>query len=264
MINWLAGQEHTLEPPPVRELPVVEIFGPTLQGEGSLVGQRTMFVRFGYCDGAGRSGWCRWCDSMEAVNPVNKDKWVSMTPQAIANALVAKSLKTGCRDVTFTGGNPLLHELDPLLYILSKDKEPWMKNVETQGTIFKPWLYGIDIVHVSPKPPSAGTWSQKAFIDFMDKLLANPFREGQEINLKIVVNPERDDDYTFARTLANQYSGIVNDIYLSALSDTETTLWRLSTTTRQLAEKVIADPEMPDVKVGFQFHKFLWGDVKGV
>src|SRR3989304_9974460 len=156
MINWLAGQEHTLEPPPVRELPVVEIFGPTLQGEGSLVGQRTMFVRFGYCDGAGRSGWCRWCDSMEAVNPVNKDKWVSMTPQAIANALVAKSLKTGCRDVTFTGGNPLLHELDPLLYILSKDKEPWMKNVETQGTIFKPWLYGIDIVNVRSRSRQAG------------------------------------------------------------------------------------------------------------
>src|SRR4051794_20292397 len=45
-------------------LPVVEIFGPTVQGEGPDAGVPAYFVRFGGCD------WrCTWCDSMHAVEP---------------------------------------------------------------------------------------------------------------------------------------------------------------------------------------------------
>jgi 7-carboxy-7-deazaguanine synthase len=32
-----------------RTFPVIEIFGPTIQGEGALAGLPTMFVRFGGC-----------------------------------------------------------------------------------------------------------------------------------------------------------------------------------------------------------------------
>ena len=39
-----------------RRLPVIEMFGPTLQGEGRVIGQKTMFVRLGGCDWA-----CSWC-----------------------------------------------------------------------------------------------------------------------------------------------------------------------------------------------------------
>ncbi len=39
-------------------IPVLEIFGPTIQGEGMVIGQKTMFVRT-----AGRDYSCGWCDS---------------------------------------------------------------------------------------------------------------------------------------------------------------------------------------------------------
>ena len=45
-------------------LPVVEVFGPTIQGEGELAGVPTAFVRFGGCDYR-----CSWCDSLFAVLP---------------------------------------------------------------------------------------------------------------------------------------------------------------------------------------------------
>ena len=32
------------------KVPVIEIFGPTIQGEGMVVGQKTMFVRTAGCD----------------------------------------------------------------------------------------------------------------------------------------------------------------------------------------------------------------------
>ena len=45
-------------------IPVVEIFGPTIQGEGAEAGVPTHFVRVGGCDYR-----CIWCDTMYAVDP---------------------------------------------------------------------------------------------------------------------------------------------------------------------------------------------------
>lgn len=39
---------------------ISEIFGPTIQGEGALIGEPTVFVRTGGCDYR-----CSWCDSSE-------------------------------------------------------------------------------------------------------------------------------------------------------------------------------------------------------
>ena len=47
-----------------QDLPVVEIFGPTIQGEGAEAGIPTHFVRVGGCDFR-----CSWCDTMYAVDP---------------------------------------------------------------------------------------------------------------------------------------------------------------------------------------------------
>ena len=47
-----------------RAFPVVEIFGPVLQGEGRMIGAQTLFVRLGLCDFR-----CQWCDSLYAVTP---------------------------------------------------------------------------------------------------------------------------------------------------------------------------------------------------
>src|SRR4051794_6252753 len=64
--------------------PVIEIFGPTIQGEGALAGAPTMFVRFGGCDYR-----CSWCDSMYAVDPAQvRENAVKMEPQEIIGELL--------------------------------------------------------------------------------------------------------------------------------------------------------------------------------
>ena len=51
---------------------VSEIFGPTIQGEGVLIGLPTVFVRTGGCDYR-----CSWCDSLHAVDPKYRHDWVA-------------------------------------------------------------------------------------------------------------------------------------------------------------------------------------------
>jgi 7-carboxy-7-deazaguanine synthase len=36
--------------PAERGLPIIEIFGPVIQGEGAMIGKQTHFVRFGGCE----------------------------------------------------------------------------------------------------------------------------------------------------------------------------------------------------------------------
>ena len=56
--------DHEHKPKVDKKLPLMELFGPTIQGEGTVIGQQTYFLRFGLCDYK-----CRMCDSMHAVDP---------------------------------------------------------------------------------------------------------------------------------------------------------------------------------------------------
>ena len=57
---------------------ISEIFGPTIQGEGPLIGRPTVFVRTGGCDYR-----CTWCDTLYAVLPAYRNEWAFMTPADI-------------------------------------------------------------------------------------------------------------------------------------------------------------------------------------
>jgi len=62
----------------VTDIRISEIFGPTIQGEGPLIGKPTVFVRTAGCDYR-----CAWCDTLYAVLPDYHGEWSSMTPAAI-------------------------------------------------------------------------------------------------------------------------------------------------------------------------------------
>src|SRR3954454_18364888 len=88
-----------------RTFPVIEIFGPTIQGEGAEAGLPTHFVRLGGCDYR-----CSWCDTMYAVDPAT----VRATSERLEVAEIVERL--GRLDghpewVTLSGGNPALHHL---------------------------------------------------------------------------------------------------------------------------------------------------------
>ncbi|KKN20112.1 hypothetical protein LCGC14_0938950 [marine sediment metagenome] len=239
---------------PERALPVSEIFGPTLQGEGSLAGQRTMFIRFAYCDGAGNQ-WCTWCDSMHAVDPKYKSEWEQMTPGGIVGRLL--SLSEYCRNVTISGGNPLIHDLTELLGCLSDHS--YIVNVETQGTIFKEWINTADIVTVSPKPPSAGVCNLERLKDFLNQVIQH------RVVLKVVVDPHHEGDYEFARQiLSERPTWYSKPRYLSVVTYPSDTRDAILERYQLLAERVMNDQDMPDVAVLPQLHVLLWGHRKEV
>lgn len=63
-------------------IPVLEIFGPTIQGEGMVIGQKTMFVRTAGCDYS-----CGWCDSAFTWDGSAKKDIRWMTAEEILRSL---------------------------------------------------------------------------------------------------------------------------------------------------------------------------------
>src|SRR5271165_5967714 len=129
------------------KLPVVELFGPTIQGEGPDAGVPAYFVRFGGCDYR-----CAWCDSLHAVEPAevraNAEK---LGVDDIVERL--NGLESGPDLVVLSGGNPALLELGPLVLALQRTGK--RVAVETQGSRWRDWLGTVDRLVISPKPPSS-------------------------------------------------------------------------------------------------------------
>src|SRR3954453_18768223 len=100
---------ETRAPTVGKTFPVIEVFGPTIQGEGAEAGLPTHFVRFGGCDYR-----CSWCDTMYAVDPAT----VRATARPSSTNQIVDELSTlgGAPEwVTLSGGNPALHHLGPLV-----------------------------------------------------------------------------------------------------------------------------------------------------
>lgn len=105
------------------EYKVVEIFT-SINGEGTKAGQLAVFVRMAGCNLA-----CSYCDTAWA-NQADTNYRV-MTEQEICEAVK----KTGVRNVTLTGGEPLYREDMPqLLGLLLQDLELAVE-IETNGSV---------------------------------------------------------------------------------------------------------------------------------
>ncbi|MEK4231065.1 7-carboxy-7-deazaguanine synthase QueE [Solibacillus sp. FSL H8-0538] len=240
------------------KVPVIEIFGPTIQGEGMVVGQKTMFVRTAGCDYA-----CSWCDSSFTWDGSGKHLIVQMTAQEIW-AELKRLGGSGFSFVTISGGNPaLLRNLDALIGIL---KENEIKvGVETQGSRWQEWLYEVDELTLSPKPPSSGmTTDYSVLTDILEKLQNR--NSAQHISLKIVVFNQ--EDYDYAKQIHLRYPTI--PFYLQVGNDDITTMdnsrliSHLLEQYEALINKVILDEELRDVKVLPQLHALVWGNKRGV
>jgi 7-carboxy-7-deazaguanine synthase len=226
-------------------LPVVEIFGPTLQGEGRQIGLRTMFVRLAGCDWA-----CVWCDTAFAWKPGVRVPAEALDPADILERLVRLDPVT--RRVTLTGGNPALHDAGPLVEVLHG--AGYRVHVETQGSLAPAWLGQVDSVTVSPKGPSSGMPPDWEGLRRTLAVAADP-------DLKVVVFDESDLDY--AREVRRRYPVLPFTLQLGNRvgEDDEASLLRRL---RWLAEAALGDPAFADVRVLPQLHVLLWGNRRGV
>jgi 7-carboxy-7-deazaguanine synthase len=236
-------------------LPVVEIFGPTVQGEGPQTGRPAYFVRFGGCDFR-----CSWCDSMHAVDPAAVRATAhQLEPEAICARV--RELPEGPDLVVLSGGNPALLELAPLVESLQGDG--FEVAVETQGSRWKPWLALVDCLVVSPKGPSSGM-DYPEHRQLLTSFLQSAEDERARPVLKAVIFS--DEDLEYARWLALTWPGL--PLHLSTGTDVgldkEETLQRLLARLRWLSETVASDRTLRRAQVGTQQHVLAWGTRKGV
>ena len=187
---------------PNKKIPIIELFGPTFQGEGALCGTQTYFLRTGLCDYK-----CTMCDSMHAVDP-NQVKHLAswQTPAEVMQSFHDHVRRQDALELapwmTLTGGNPCIHDLTILVQELQA--EGIKVNVETQGTLCPPWLMNVDLVTISPKSPGMGErFDEDLFRNMLRMCLANT-----QIAVKVVIFSQI--DLEFAHLVFSIFDAEVN------------------------------------------------------
>lgn len=217
-------KEERLNPPKTKadkKIPVIEIFGPTIQGEGAMIGVRTTFIRFGLCDYK-----CAMCDSLHAVLPEKvKENATWMTQAEIADelfkqhtgsAITSSNINWNANSywVTFSGGNPCMHDLNDLIMRI-RGFDILIGNikiaVETQGTLLPSWLHMCDVITVSPKGPGMGEIFEP--LKFRDFVLQ--FKHHPGFNVKVVVFSQQDIEFAKHINSIMVDEGLGDKMYMS-------------------------------------------------
>jgi 7-carboxy-7-deazaguanine synthase len=115
--------------------PIVETFH-SLQGEGYWSGVNAFFIRLAGCD-----VHCPWCDQKESWSQHNH-------PQLSCQLLSQQVFEANPRITIITGGEPLMHNLQPLTTELTNLGIP--VHLETSGAY--PLTGSFDWITFSPKP----------------------------------------------------------------------------------------------------------------
>jgi 7-carboxy-7-deazaguanine synthase len=238
---------------------VSEIFGPTIQGEGAMIGLPTLFVRTGGCDYR-----CSWCDTPHAVLSENRATWVKTEEHEIVTRL--EELALAPMWVTLSGGNPALQNCEQL--VLELHTAGYDVCVETQGSLAPLWLRYVDHLVVSPKPPSSGMETDwEVFLECCKQA-------SKELTVKVVVSDEK--DLAYAIEAFDNVATLAHVIPLHSMPRLHLAVQPCNATftgefnqeaaldrTRWLVDE-ITSRRMNQVRVLPQLHSLLWGNKIGV
>jgi organic radical activating enzyme len=156
----------------------------SLQGEGYHQGKAAFFIRLAGCDVG-----CVWCDV--------KDSWdASKHPQLSIDEIVNAALSHPSKIAIVTGGEPLLHALDPLTNALKA--AGFQTHIETSGS--SPLSGQWDWICLSPKKfkfpleESIAAASELKVVVFnkSDIEWAESFEKKVSPNCKLYLQPEWD------------------------------------------------------------------------
>lgn len=239
-------------------IPVAEIFGPTIQGEGPHVGMQTLFVRVAGCDFK-----CAWCDSKFAWKIDGSIKRYGT--KELADILVQECNNSKCSNVVLTGGNPCLYDFKQVIDILHDNNITI--DIETQGSKMPDWLLDVDLLVISPKAPSSKQPDVYKTVNEYMKLLSSI---KQKVAIKIPVFNEEDFEFAMKYyALVDYYreKGVDIDLYLSVGNTNTTEAGDISKRVLSDYEKLInmvANSYMQRVFILPQVHTLVWGNKQGV
>ena len=228
-------------------LPVVEVFGPTLQGEGAHIGEAAVFIRLAGCDFD-----CYWCDTRYALVP---GAGTEMDELDVLDAVRALGAPKGAWAV-LTGGNPAIHDCGELVRSLRRSGFP--VSCETQGSRAPAWLRSVDHLTLSPKPPSSGmTCDEEVLAECLHGVAYGSVRQTE---LKVTVFGREDVEWAVklaARLLPPLFTLMAGNRRLGELVDVPDLLVRTSDVSRWAVELG------SDARVLPQLHVLLWGNARG-
>ena len=223
----VAAEAPRVEERPAR-LKVTEVFR-SLQGESSLVGWPTVFIRLTGCPLR-----CQYCDTAYAFHG---GQWRTV------DELLEETRSHGVKHVCVTGGEPLAQKTCLTLLKRLCD-EGYVVSLETSGAID---VAGVDprvIKVVDLKTPGSkevdrNLWSNLDHLDSKDQV-------------KFVICSRADYDWACARVAEHRLHERCTVLF--SPSHTEITA-------RELADWIVA--EKPPVRFQTQLHKALWGTEPG-
>ncbi len=141
--------------------PVIEIFS-SFQGEGLLVGERQIFVRFAGCNLN-----CNYCDTNDSKS---ERSGKLMTPEKVSEE-IKRILTPDCKTISFTGGEPSLYP-----DFINEVSKNFNLNImlETNGTLPDniDLIDKLDIVSLDIKLPEHfdGDFNQEIFLNEIKSL----------------------------------------------------------------------------------------------
>ena len=236
---------------------ISEIFGPTIQGEGALIGQPTVFVRTGGCDYR-----CSWCDTLYAVESRFRHTWKAMTANQVWDAVSALSGGVPVT-ISLSGGNPATQPLQGLIAL--GQAENYRFALETQASVAKAWFSELDVLTLSPKPPSSGMDTDWGMVENCIEAA------GEKTNTVIKVVVFDDADYMYAKEVHKRFPFL--PFFLQPGNHTppnnddqgnnKVDIGGVTERTDWLINKVNSDRWF-DVRVLPQLHVMIWGNLRGV
>lgn len=216
---------------------VVETFA-SINGEGPCAGELAFFVRFQGCNLR-----CSYCDTMWANAP--DCPYTKQPPEDI----VAKILQSGIRNVTLTGGEPLLQPEMPTLLTLLADHPELRVEVETNGAVdLAPFCKTSRPVFTMDYKLPSSSWERAMRVENFALLQ-------QEDTVKFVCGSAEDLERA-AQVIAEQELTNRCHVYLSPVFGAIKTV--------EMVEYMLAQ-RLNGVRLQLQLHKFIWApDRRGV
>ena len=222
---------------------VVEKFV-SINGESSRAGELAVFIRFQGCNLR-----CSYCDTMWAN--VASCPFDEMTPQEIGNYVCS----TGVKNVTLTGGEPLLQkDMHELIGHLIKDCKVRVE-IETNGSVDLCTFAGIEYKGEVVRPVFTMDYKSKSS-GYEEAMNLENFRYLKaDDTVKFVVGSEEDLDK--AKEIINTYNLVGKcNIYLSPIFG--------KIKPAEMVDYMI-DNNLNGVRLQIQMHKVIWDpNMKGV
>lgn len=218
---------------------VAEIFT-SINGEGSRAGELAVFIRLCGCNLR-----CSYCDTMWANSEIASHR--EMSAEEIRNAV----LKTGVKNITLTGGEPLAAPYVKELITCIAEEKHLSIEIETNGSMSIRRFSAVKnrpIFTIDYKLPSSGMEDKMCLTDNL------PFIEKKDC-MKFVAGSE--EDLVKAAEIIEKYNLTEKcHVYLSPVFGKIDPAFMV---------EFMKEKNLNNVRLQLQLHKFIWNpEKKGV